>query len=101
MRFHIEDSCRACNADCQKKQEGTDVSPYFAISPQISILLAPLASQFLLQLSNELRKRDSRWFCERWYEKSILDGQAEIFFIDTNPFILDYHYQEWSNNTGQ
>ena len=98
MRSHSEDSCRACNAQLQKKQEGTDVSPCFAISP---LLLASFASQFLLQLSNELRKRDSRWFCERWYEKSILNGQAEIFFIDTNPFILDYHYQEWSNNTGQ
>ena len=63
-------------------------------------ILVPTHLYGLVQLSNELTKRDWRWFCERWYEKRILNGQAEIFFIDTNPFILDYHYQEWSNNTG-
>ena len=53
-----------------------------------------------VQLNKRLRERDKRWRCERWYEKKLMSGQAEIFFIDTNPFILDYHSQPWANNTG-
>jgi len=56
---------------------------------------------FSMQLNKRLRDRDKRWQCERWYEKKLMGGQAEIFFIDTNPFILDYHLQPWANNTGR
>ncbi|XP_021909905.1 purple acid phosphatase 3-like [Carica papaya] len=42
------------------------------------------------QLSPELRKIDSRWFCRRSF---ILKSDiAEFFFVDTTPFVDDYFY---------
>ncbi|XAR55330.1 Acid phosphatase, partial [Bertholletia excelsa] len=40
------------------------------------------------QLSPLLRKRDSRWICSRSF--IVNTGIAEIFFVDTTPFVDDY-----------
>ena len=53
-----------------------------------------------LQLNERLIERDPRWHCERWFQQSFLDGLVEIFFIDTNPFILRYHTEPWAINKG-
>ncbi|KAL3818510.1 hypothetical protein ACJIZ3_004415 [Penstemon smallii] len=40
------------------------------------------------QLSPALRKMDNRWHCKRNF--IVGAGYADIFFIDTNPFVNDY-----------
>lgn len=54
-----------------------------------------------IQLDVGLRMRDPRWHCERTFELSLGDGKAEIFFIDTNPFIEYYRNVSWFNQEGE
>ena len=53
-----------------------------------------------LQLDVGLTKRDPRWHCERSYQMRLAGGAAELFFIDTNPFISSYHNVSWANQLG-
>lgn len=53
-----------------------------------------------LQLNRKLRERDWRWHCERSFQVQVMGDRAELFFIDTNPFILEYHSQPWAANRG-
>ena len=53
-----------------------------------------------LQLDIGLTKRDTRWHCERSYQMRLAGGAAELFFIDTNPFIASYHNVSWANQLG-
>ena len=55
---------------------------------------------FLLQLDANLVARDWRWNCQRTFEMSIGGGLADLFFIDTNPFVEKYYEQPWANFTG-
>ena len=54
----------------------------------------------LLQLDANLVARDWRWNCKRTFEMSIGGGLADLFFIDTNPFVQKYYEQPWANFTG-
>ncbi|KAK9807654.1 hypothetical protein WJX72_005515 [[Myrmecia] bisecta] len=54
----------------------------------------------LHQLSLELVKRDARWNLERSYQLTLGGGQAEIFFIDTTPYIEDYYSEPWAGFVG-
>lgn len=47
-----------------------------------------------------LRTRDPRWHCERTFQLALGDGKAEIFFIDTSPFIEDYRNVSWFDQEG-
>lgn len=70
--------------DChekQKKKQALDISPMF-------------------QLGTDMTARDQRWFCQRQYTRSFLDGDVEIFFIDTSPMILGYHDTDWAQFNG-
>jgi tartrate-resistant acid phosphatase type 5 len=51
-------------------------------------------------LSADLTARDWRWHCERSYTEQFLGGLVEFFFIDTSPFILDYHTRSWAQYKG-
>ena len=53
-----------------------------------------------MQLDVGLRTRDPRWHCERTFEISLGDGKAEIFFIDTSPFIEAYRNVSWFGQVG-
>ena len=55
----------------------------------------------ILQLDVGLRTRDPRWHCERTFELSLGEGKAEIFFIDTNPFIEAYRNMSWAGQVGE
>lgn len=52
----------------------------------------------LAQLDPALQKIDSRWICLRSF---ILDAEVvDFFFVDTNPFEIDYwieseHHYDW------
>ncbi|KAK4488945.1 hypothetical protein RD792_004736 [Penstemon davidsonii] len=54
------------------------------------------------QLSSSLRKIDSRWFCLRSF---VVNAEiAELFFVDTTPFVNDYftipeHTYDWRGVT--
>jgi hypothetical protein len=54
-----------------------------------------------MQLDQRLAARDWRWHCERSYMLSLADGQVELFFIDTSPFVQDYQTAVWSVNQGR
>jgi tartrate-resistant acid phosphatase type 5 len=54
----------------------------------------------LHELDVGLRTRDPRWHCERTFELSLGEGKAEIFFIDTNPFIEAYRNMSWAGQVG-
>ena len=54
-----------------------------------------------VQLDVGLVARDSRWHCERSFEMRLAGGVVEIFFIDTNPFIVGYQNQSWANHLGE
>ncbi|GAB2209520.1 hypothetical protein Droror1_Dr00026738 [Drosera rotundifolia] len=47
----------------------------------------------IAQLSPALKKRDNRWLC--WRSFVVDAGVAEIFFVDTTPFVLSY----WDPNS--
>ena len=53
-----------------------------------------------LQLDVGLPKRDPRWHCERSFQMRLAGGAAELFFIDTSPFITSYHNVSWANQLG-
>lgn len=48
-----------------------------------------------------LRTRDPRWHCERTFELSLGEGKADIFFIDTSPFIEAYYNYSWAGQLGK
>ncbi|XP_057514488.1 purple acid phosphatase 3-like [Actinidia eriantha] len=50
----------------------------------------------LAQLSPNLRKIDKRWLCVRNY--ALKSGFADLFFIDTNPFVNKYFEQPKNHN---
>ncbi len=52
------------------------------------------------QLDVGLRTRDPRWHCARTFQVPLGDGKAEIFFIDTSPFIDAYRNESWFNQEG-
>ena len=53
------------------------------------------------QLDQRLAARDWRWHCERSYTLPLADGQVELFFIDTSPFVQEYQTAVWSVNEGK
>jgi hypothetical protein len=53
------------------------------------------------QLDQRLAARDWRWHCERSYTLLLADGQVELFFIDTSPFVQEYQTAVWSVNEGK
>lgn len=61
---------------------------------------SPCARGPLHLLSADLTARDWRWHCERSYTESFLDGLVEFFFVDTSPFILEYHDRSWAKYDG-
>ena len=54
-----------------------------------------------LQLDRRLTDRDWRWHLERSYTLSLANGQVEMFFIDTSPFVQEYQTAVWSVNEGE
>ena len=60
----------------------------------------PIPSARVPQLDIGLTKRDPRWHCERSYQMQLAGGAAELFFIDTNPFISRYHNVSWADQLG-
>ncbi|KAK9813485.1 hypothetical protein WJX73_001645 [Symbiochloris irregularis] len=54
----------------------------------------------LHELSAALTRRDWRWHCERWYQRSLGRGDTDFFFIDTNPGVSDYRQDVWAANKG-
>merc|ERR1712176_61341 len=55
----------------------------------------------LHQMNPDLRLRDWRWFCERYYTykpKQLLAGSSQVdpLFIDTSPFIASYRNRTWA-----
>lgn len=55
----------------------------------------------IMQLDANLVERDWRWNCQRSFEMSLGGGMAELFFIDTNPFVQKYYDRPWANFTGR
>ncbi|KAK9862760.1 hypothetical protein WJX84_003264 [Apatococcus fuscideae] len=59
----------------------------------------------LHQLDIRLVERDWRWHCERFYSLPLARSmftttQVEIFFIDTNPALPEYHEARWAERPG-
>lgn len=54
----------------------------------------------LYQLDIQLMQRDRRWHCSRLYSLNLADGEADLFFMDTSPFITEYHSQPWAKLDG-
>ena len=59
----------------------------------------------VLQLDIRLVERDWRWHCERFYSLPLARSmftttQVEIFFIDTNPALPEYHEARWAERPG-
>ena len=54
-----------------------------------------------LQLDRRLTDRDWRWHLERSYTLSLANGQVDMFFIDTSPFVQEYQTAVWSVNEGE
>ena len=54
-----------------------------------------------LQLDRRLTDRDWRWHLERSYTLLLANGQVEMFFIDTSPFVQEYQTAVWSVNEGK
>jgi hypothetical protein len=52
------------------------------------------------QLDYRLALRDLRWHCQRSFELHLADGNLDIFFFDTNPFITRYYNDSWAGNHG-
>ena len=66
----------------------------------VELKLALLKAPCCLQLSKRLTERDWRWRCERWYQVSLSQGQVDLFFIDTSPFLQQYWDVPWAHNPG-
>ncbi len=59
-----------------------------------------------LQLDIRLVERDWRWHCERFFTLPLARSmftpmQVEIFFIDTNPALPEYHEAAWAERPGE
>ncbi|KAL3162377.1 hypothetical protein ABBQ32_010055 [Trebouxia sp. C0010 RCD-2024] len=54
----------------------------------------------LHQLDVFLWEQDWRWHCERNFKLSLGNDAVDLFFIDTNPGIIDYRTAAFANNTG-
>lgn len=52
------------------------------------------------QLDASLFARDSRWNCARFYTMALAGGAAELFFMDTSPFVLKYRQRPWARFHG-
>ena len=67
-----------------------------------AVRFAPAADLRLcgVQLDQGLVARDPRWHCERSFQVRLAGGTAEIFFIDTNPFIARYQNESWAHHLG-
>ncbi|KAK9828494.1 hypothetical protein WJX72_000331 [[Myrmecia] bisecta] len=84
------------NHDYGENEPGyPDKLPAFCGATNASCEFGPLS-----QLALRLHVRDRRWHCERMFQLTLAGGQVDLFFMDTNPFILDYHLRPWANNTG-
>ena len=68
--------------------------------PRATYRELPHSSDAVPQLDIGLTKRDPRWHCERSYQMQLAGGAAELFFIDTNPFISRYHNVSWADQLG-
>lgn len=54
----------------------------------------------LHQLSVELTERDWRWNLQRQFSMTLGTKDAEIFFVDTSPFIERYRDKPWADAPG-
>lgn len=54
----------------------------------------------LHQMDLALTQRDWRWNLQRKYTVSLGQWDADIFFIDTTPFVADYRAQPWAQLPG-
>lgn len=52
------------------------------------------------QLDAGLFARDGRWNCARFYTMALGGGAAELFFMDTSPFVLKYQQRPWARFHG-
>jgi len=51
----------------------------------------------LYQIDPSLRKRDPRWFADRFYSV-VLSPNIEIFFADTSVFVSEYYNFDWASD---
>lgn len=54
----------------------------------------------IAQLDAGLFARDRRWNCARLYSMVLGGGTAELFFMDTSPFVLKYQHRPWARFHG-
>ena len=59
-----------------------------------------LNTVFVLQLDVSLWEQDWRWHCERNFKLSLGDGKVDLFFVDTNPGIVEYQTAVFANHKG-